>query len=129
MVHLREGLLTHKRYKIKFESFTILNKLTASGICVRMREFPQFARAAAYVLYTRRTAAGMSQEELAEKSGMERTYISRMERGIHLPSVRALLVLSEQFHLTASDLLREMEDACARGLSPPPSKPRGRRVF
>lgn len=94
-----------------------------------MKDFPQFTRAAAYVLHTRRTALGLSQEELAEKTGMERTYISRMERGIYLPSIRVLLLLGEQFGITASDLLREMEDACAQGLSLPPPKPRGRRVF
>ncbi|RZJ42882.1 MAG: XRE family transcriptional regulator, partial [Brevundimonas sp.] len=37
-----------------------------------------------------RVRAGLSQEELAFRAGMKRTYLSDLERGTRNPSVRAL---------------------------------------
>lgn len=52
-----------------------------------------------------RDAAGVSQEELAFRAGMKRTYLSDLERGTRNPSVRALGRLAEALNVTPSQLL------------------------
>ncbi len=42
-----------------------------------------------------REEAGLSQEELAFRAGMKRTYLSDLERGTRNPSIRALGRLAE----------------------------------
>ncbi len=41
-----------------------------------------------------RLSHGLSQEELAFRAGLDRTYISQIERGISNPSVRILMGIS-----------------------------------
>ena len=43
-----------------------------------------------------REAAGLSQERLAFKAGVHRTYISMLERGKASPTLDTLLVLAER---------------------------------
>lgn len=45
-------------------------------------------------LRERRLAAGLSQEELAEKAGLHRTYVSQMERGLKSPTLDVLAKLA-----------------------------------
>lgn len=53
-----------------------------------------------------RDAAGVSQEELAFRAGMKRTYLSDLERGTRNPSVRALGRLAEALMVEPSELLK-----------------------
>ena len=53
-----------------------------------------------------RDAAGVSQEELAFRAGMKRTYLSDLERGTRNPSVRALGRIAEALNVEPSELLR-----------------------
>lgn len=57
-----------------------------------------------------RLAAGLSQEELAERSGLHRTYISLLERGLRNPSVGVLGRIGGVVGLPASRLLAEAEE-------------------
>ena len=52
-----------------------------------------------------RTAKGWSQEELADQSGLHRTYISGLERSIRNPTVTVLKRLADALGMTASSLL------------------------
>ncbi len=52
-----------------------------------------------------REASGLSQESLAEKSDLDITYVSGIERGLRNPSVLTLLALAEGLNTTASKLL------------------------
>lgn len=92
-----------------------------------MKALPQLSDAVAYVLVTRREALDLSQEAFGEKADIERTYISKMERKIHMPSLRALVAISDVYGISASELVREMEEASAAGLKLPDERPRGRR--
>jgi transcriptional regulator with XRE-family HTH domain len=58
-----------------------------------------------------RVLIGFSQEELADRAGLSRTYISQLERGLKSPSVRALDPIARALDTTMSDLLRTVEDA------------------
>jgi len=53
-----------------------------------------------------RKLKGMTQEQLALEVGMERSYISDLERGTRNPSVRALGRLAEALALEPDALLR-----------------------
>jgi ribosome-binding protein aMBF1 (putative translation factor) len=53
-----------------------------------------------------RSALGLTQDELAEKAGVDRSYVSDMERGIRNFSVLALLDLAEALGVQAGDLLK-----------------------
>lgn len=53
-----------------------------------------------------RKLKGMSQERLALDAGMERSYVSDLERGMRNPSVRALGRLADALGIEAQELLR-----------------------
>jgi transcriptional regulator with XRE-family HTH domain len=52
-----------------------------------------------------RKLRGMSQEQLALEAGMERSYVSDLERGTRNPTVRALGRLAEALGVEPSALL------------------------
>lgn len=52
-----------------------------------------------------RDDAGLSQEELAFRAGMKRTYLSDLERGTRNPTVRALGRLADALAVAPSRLL------------------------
>jgi transcriptional regulator with XRE-family HTH domain len=56
-----------------------------------------------------RQAAGLSQEELADRAGIHRTYVSQIERGIKSPTIVMLLKLSKALDTTPSNVMRLFE--------------------
>lgn len=54
-----------------------------------------------------RVERGLSQEELAFRAGMKRSYLSDMERGTRNPSVRALERIAAALDITPDTLLRQ----------------------
>lgn len=54
--------------------------------------------------------AGFSQEELAARSELHRTYISFLERGMKSPTVDVLTRLGTALSVQASQLLAEAEE-------------------
>lgn len=92
-----------------------------------MKDVPGLSAAFAFILSKRRNALGLSQDTLAEKAGMERTYVSMLERGIHAPSLRAFVLIGSVFGLKASELMKEVEEAQAVGAALPEPIPRGRK--
>jgi transcriptional regulator with XRE-family HTH domain len=56
-----------------------------------------------------RTKLGISQEELAFKAGMDRTYISGVERGIRNPTYTSLATIASALESNVSDLLINIE--------------------
>lgn len=59
----------------------------------------------------RRTEKGWSQEYLAEITGLHRTYISQLERGLKSPSVRVLSHITTGLGVTMSEFLKAVEEA------------------
>lgn len=53
----------------------------------------------------RRLAAGLSQEELAERAGLHRTYVSSIERGQRNVAVENIYAIAEALGCTPGDLL------------------------
>lgn len=56
-----------------------------------------------------RKQRGMSQEDLAEKSGLSRNYISDIERGVRNPSLLALIGIAKALRMPLRDLLADIE--------------------
>lgn len=53
-----------------------------------------------------RDAKGWSQEDLADASGLHRTYVSGVERAVRNPTIAIVAQLAKALGVTASDLLR-----------------------
>jgi transcriptional regulator with XRE-family HTH domain len=51
----------------------------------------------------------LSQERLALDAGLDRTYISLIERGVRSPTVRAVVKLAEVLQARSSEIFRRME--------------------
>jgi transcriptional regulator with XRE-family HTH domain len=52
-----------------------------------------------------RERAGISQEELADTAGIDRSYASRIERGVANPSVEVLAKVAEALSVTVASQL------------------------
>jgi predicted transcriptional regulator len=57
-------------------------------------------------VHEQREHLSISQEELAHRAGLHRTYISDIERGARNPSLKTLSRLAEALELCTSDLIR-----------------------
>ncbi|CAD5982604.1 Transcriptional regulator, XRE family [Planktothrix tepida] len=62
-------------------------------------------------LQRRRTDKGWSQEYLAEMTGLHRTYISQLERGLKSPSIRVLNHITKALNITMSEFLLSVEES------------------
>lgn len=66
------------------------------------------------VLRQRRIEAGVSQEELAHKANIDRTFVSMLERGLRTPGLGVVLSLAQGLGITGTDLVREVEEHLRR---------------
>lgn len=57
----------------------------------------------------RRHKLGLSQEELGYRCGLDRTYVSGIERGVRNPTLKAVWQLADGLEVDASVLLRSAE--------------------
>ncbi|WP_076884233.1 helix-turn-helix transcriptional regulator [Burkholderia pseudomallei] len=71
------------------------------------RQKAALVRAVGQAIASRRVAAGLSQERVAEALGITREAVSRMETGGAVPSVVRLAELAEIFHCAMEDLLTQ----------------------
>jgi len=51
-----------------------------------------------------RKKQGLTQEQLAERSGLDSTYISGIERGVRNPSFKSLVCLAKGFGISVSEM-------------------------
>lgn len=58
-----------------------------------------------------RLAAGLSQEELAHRAGIDRTYVSSLERCVYATSIEVLDQLATALGIEAADLLQREKGA------------------
>lgn len=66
----------------------------------------QFAK----ILRAMREKAGYSQEELADRAGLHRTYISQIERGLKSPSLNSLVGIARALGVRISELFVDLDD-------------------
>lgn len=61
------------------------------------------------VIKNLRMRAGISQEELADRASIHRTYVSQLERGLKSPTIQMLFQLAKALKASPSDILRSVE--------------------
>jgi DNA-binding XRE family transcriptional regulator len=61
----------------------------------------------AFTIKRERAALGISQGELAKRSGLHRTYISDLERGARNPSIESLARIAEALRLPLAKLFED----------------------
>jgi transcriptional regulator with XRE-family HTH domain len=61
------------------------------------------------VLKNVRQEAGITQEALALSSGLDRTYISLLERGLRTPTIATLFKMSPYLQKTPSEIIADVE--------------------
>jgi len=59
------------------------------------------------VIKKHRNNRGLSQEELAFDTGLHRTYISLLERGIRQPTLSVIFLLSDSLNCEPEQLVKE----------------------
>ena len=79
-----------------------------------MRDDKRIAKAFGALLKELRGKAAITQEELAHEAGLERTYISFLERGLRQPSLRVLIALCGPLKIAPSEAVRMLEDRLGR---------------
>lgn len=60
-----------------------------------------------------RQAKGLSQEELAHRADIDRTYISALERCVYAASIDVVDRLAKVLDIPASELLRDTKDSAS----------------
>ena len=60
---------------------------------------------------TLRQQRNMTQDELAEKMGVSSQAVSKWEKDLSIPDLPVLLELSDFFHISLDDLVKEKEDS------------------
>ena len=61
------------------------------------------------VLKRSRKNKALSQEQLADITNLDRTFISLMERGERQPTLTTLIAIAKALNVAASDLITEVE--------------------
>lgn len=56
-----------------------------------------------------RNGRGISQDKLAEKAELDRTYISGIERGVRNPGIKAVVRLASALKVSVGDLCKGVE--------------------
>ena len=67
----------------------------------------------AHNLKTRRLAKGLSQEELAHRAGIDRTYISSLERSVYAAGIDVVDRIAKVLGVEASDMLKRPDSGQA----------------
>ncbi|WP_080669630.1 helix-turn-helix domain-containing protein [Bradyrhizobium japonicum] len=62
-----------------------------------------------------RQSAQLSQEELAERAAIHRTYVSQIERGLKSPTIVMLFRLARALDTTPSRIMKQLETDIGSG--------------
>jgi len=63
-----------------------------------------------------RTKRGMTQERLAELTGISTNFVSELERGLKAPGLVVIVKLSKALDVSVHELLTDFTDANLRGM-------------
>lgn len=62
------------------------------------------------VLKENRNKLGLSQEQFAFKCGLDRTYISLLERGKRKPTLAVIFTISSALNIKTSEFIKQIEN-------------------
>ena len=66
-------------------------------------------KAIAQTIAKLRHEANISQEELAARAGIHRTYVSQIERSLKSPTLQVLMQIANALNTSASEIIKEIE--------------------
>lgn len=72
------------------------------------------------VLAEKRKGAKLSQEALAHECGLDRTYISLLERGLRQPSLKSIFSISSVLGISPSKLIELVEKRMTKNIGNDP---------
>jgi transcriptional regulator with XRE-family HTH domain len=75
------------------------------------------SRSVGIVLREARVKAGLSQEALADRAGVDRTFVGRIENGKQSPTLDTLARMAQALGLRLSEVLRQAESRSTMGSS------------
>ena len=84
------------------------------GLPVNLSDM-EISKAFGAILRRNRENKGLSQEELALNCGLDRTFISLLERGLRQPSLSTVFTVAGELGLSANELVRQVERYQKRG--------------
>lgn len=87
----------------------ISNQNSASPPLLKRRRRLKTAAAFGQVLRHLRLERQISQEKLALMSGLDRTFISLLERGLRQPTLKTIIQLSRSLAVSPSKMIAEVE--------------------
>lgn len=92
--------------KIYFVEYTpwIVN-LNAFKVCIVKNQLHNAANTIALNVKQGRKSVGLSQEAFAYEAGIDRTYVSQIERGIANPSLSVLCKIADVFDISLIELI------------------------
>ncbi len=79
-----------------------------------MISIPRLQNTFGQVLKELRDEHGLSQQQLAFDSELDRTYISLLERGLRLPTLGTIFKIAEVLKLSPSDMVARVEKSLKR---------------
>jgi transcriptional regulator with XRE-family HTH domain len=74
-----------------------------------MISMPRLQKTFGQVLKEIRNESGLSQQQLAFDSELDRTYISLLERGLRLPTLGTIFKIAEVLKLSPGDMVTRVE--------------------
>lgn len=97
-----------------FQMSATINTLSTTPITgKRVRMSKEIARpmltALSAVLKMAREERGISQMEVAKRSGLHRTYVCEVERGTRNPSLQSVIQIATALEVTVSELIQRAE--------------------
>src|SRR4029450_11887642 len=101
----------------EFIEMAIKGSLAVGGL-LDQNSFDSVLRSLALVVQEQREIRGLTQEEMAERIGLHRTYISQLECGKRNPSIATLLHLAACFDVSLSAFLGWIEEKVDSGQPP-----------
>ena len=100
---MRAENVTHRRYTYSLQAINVASMGKKGKPDVRERF--------GYAVKTRREELRLTQEDLAAKAGLHRTYLSDVERGQRNTSLIIIERLAIAMSLTVSELFHRMEES------------------
>lgn len=79
-----------------------------------MISIPRLQNTFGQVLKELRDENGLSQQQLAFDSELDRTYISLLERGLRLPTLGTIFKIAEVLKISPSDMITRVEKGLKR---------------
>ena len=75
-----------------------------------MADNQHLAKVFGKILKEERLKNNLTQEKLAFNCGLERTYISFLERGLRQPTLTTIFTIAEQLNLKPEELIRKVAE-------------------